>query len=76
MQVMQKRAKLAKPEVLSMTHDYFVKNTALIPVTDPEGIKNAIPPDKIGSRRVEDFYDNSLIKELVDEGFVANRTKK
>ncbi len=76
MQVMQKRAKLAKPEILSMTHDYFVKNTALIPVTDPGGIKNAIPPDKVGSRRIEDFYDNSLIRELVDEGFVTNVTKK
>lgn len=76
MQVMQKRAKLAKPEVLSMTHDYFVKNTALIPVTDPGGIKNAIPPDKVGSRRPEDFYDNSLIQELVNEGFVSSITKK
>ena len=58
-----------------MTHDYFVKNTALIPFTDAVGVKNAIPPDKVGNRRVEDFYDNSLIRELVDEGFVANVRK-
>jgi hypothetical protein len=34
-------------------------------------VKNAIPEDKISGRKVEEFYDNSPIEELVNEGFLA-----
>ena len=60
---------------MSKSHDYFVKNTALVPLTDVAAIKNALG-DKAAGRNLEDFYDNSLIKELVDEGFVEKLTKK
>jgi hypothetical protein len=54
-----------------------VRNTSLLPRTDPEGVKNAIPEDKIVGRKVEEFYDNSLIEELVKEEFLAKlQTKK
>jgi len=73
--VMQKYARLKDRDAMARAHDYFVKNTALVPLTDPVAIKNALA-DKAGGRRLEDFYDNSLIQELVDEGFVKNITKK
>jgi ABC-type nitrate/sulfonate/bicarbonate transport system substrate-binding protein len=73
--VMQKYAKLKDREAMSKSHDYFVKNTALVPLTDVAAIKNALA-DKAAGRNLEDFYDNSLIKELVDEGFVEKLTKK
>jgi NitT/TauT family transport system substrate-binding protein len=73
--VMQKYARLKDRDAMARAHDYFVKNTALVPLTDPVAIKNALA-DKAAGRRLEDFYDNSLVKELVDEGFVENVTKK
>ncbi len=74
--VTQKYTKLGDQEVLSKSHDYFVKNTSLVPSTDPVAIKNALPPDKIASRKSEEFYDNSVIQELVNEGFVEKIAKK
>lgn len=74
--VMKKYTKLSNQEVLSKSHDYFVKNTSLVPWTDPIAIKNALPADKAGSRKIEEFYDNSLIQELVNEGFVEQIAKK
>ena len=77
LKVMQKFTKFSNQETLSLSHDYFVRNTSLLPRTDPEGVKNAIPEDKIVRRKVEEFYDNSLIEELVNEGFLAKlQTKK
>ncbi len=73
--VMQKYTKLRDPLVLSKSHDYFVKRTALVPLTDPAAIKNALP-EKLTSRRPEDFYDNSLIQELVSDGFVDKIAKR
>lgn len=74
--VTQKYTKLDDQEILSKSHDYFVKNTSLVPSTDPVAIKNALPPDKIASRKPEEFYDNSVIQDLVNEGFVEKIAKK
>ncbi len=69
--VMQKYTKIRNQEILAKTHDYFVKNTTLVPFTDPVAIENALPADNTGGKRsVEEFYDNSLLRELVNEGFV------
>jgi len=38
-------------------------------------IKNALG-EKTGGRKLEDFYDNSLLQELVKEGFVDKLRKK
>jgi ABC-type nitrate/sulfonate/bicarbonate transport system substrate-binding protein len=77
LKVMQKFTKFSNQETLSLSHDYFVRNTSLLPRTDPEGVKNAKPEDKIAGRKVEEFYDNSLVEELVNEGFLAKlQTKK
>jgi len=73
--VMRKYTQLNDLEVLSKSHDYFVKNTALIPWTDAIAIKNALPTDKPASRKIEEFYDNSPIQELVNEGFVDRIAK-
>ncbi len=72
--VMRKYSKLTNREALSRSHDYFVKNTALLPLTDPVAIKNALG-EKAAGRKLEDFYDNSLIQELVSEGFVEKISK-
>lgn len=73
--VMQKYVRLKDRDAMSRSHDYFVKNTALVPLTDPVAIKNALA-EKAAGRNLEDFYDNSLVRELVNEGFVDKLTKK
>lgn len=74
--VMQKYTRISNPETLSKSHDYFVKNTTLVPLTDPVAVKNALPLDKIASRKLEEFYDNSVIQDLVSEGFVEKVAKR
>lgn len=75
MAVMQKYTKLQDQEVLSKSHNYFVKKTLLVPLTDSAAVKNALP-EKARDRRPEEFYDDSLIKELLNEGFVDKIAKK
>ena len=76
LKVMQKFTKFSNQETLSLSHDYFVRNTSLVPQTDPEGVKNALPEDRVGRRKVEEFFDNSPIEELVKEGFLARLSIK
>ena len=75
LQVMKKYTKLDDPEVLSTSHDYFVKKTLLVPLTDAAAVKNALPMGKPVDRKLEDFYDNSIAQELVREGFVEKISK-
>jgi ABC-type nitrate/sulfonate/bicarbonate transport system substrate-binding protein len=74
--VMQKYTKLGDSEIASKTQDYYGRKTLLVPLNDPEAVKNAIPADKGSGRRPEEFYDNSLIQEIVKEGFVESLKKK
>jgi len=69
-QVLQKFTKQANAEILSQTYNYFSKNTPAMPLTDPEAIQAGLPTDKPSNRRVEDFYDNSILAELAREGFM------
>ena len=75
MRVMQKYTKLGDREIASKTQDYYGKKTLLVPLNDPAAIKEAIPPDKSAGRKPEEFYDNSIIQELVKEGFVESIKK-
>ena len=78
--VTEKYTKLNDRNILSKSHDYFLKNTALVPLTDSAAIenavKNAVLTEKASNRRVEEFYDNSMIQELVAGGFVEKITKE
>jgi len=75
MRVMQKYTKLGDPEIASKTQDYYGKKTLLVPLNDPAAIKAAIPADKDAGRKPEEFYDNSIIQEIVKEGFVDGLKK-
>jgi NitT/TauT family transport system substrate-binding protein len=75
MRVMQKYTKLGDPEIASKTQDYYYKKTLLVPLNDPAAIKNAIPVDAGAGRKPEEFYDNSIIQEIVKEGFVESLKK-
>jgi ABC-type nitrate/sulfonate/bicarbonate transport system substrate-binding protein len=75
LKVMQKYTRLSDQEVLSKSYDYFAKRTALVPFTDPVVLKNVVPPDRTTGRSLEDFYDNSVIQELVNEGFLTKEAK-
>lgn len=75
LKVMQKYARLRDKDAMAKSHDYFVKNTSVVPLTDAGAIKNALV-DKAAGRNPEEFYDNSLIQELVREGFVDKLPKK
>jgi len=68
-EVMRKYTKINDQELLSKTHDYFVKNTALMPFTDAAIIKNGLPAGKERERKPTDFFDNSVLEELIKEGF-------
>jgi ABC-type nitrate/sulfonate/bicarbonate transport system substrate-binding protein len=74
-QVLQKYTKQPNPDVLSQTYDYFAKNTPVIPLTDPEAIQAALPTDKPTTKKPEEFYDNSVLEELVREGAVKAAAK-
>ncbi len=76
MRVMQKYTKLGDREIASKTQDYYGKKTLLVPLNDPVAIKETIPSDKSAGRKPEEFYDNSIIQELVKEGFVESIKKK
>jgi NitT/TauT family transport system substrate-binding protein len=52
--VMQKYTRLSDPAVLTKSHDYFVKNTTLIPLNDPTAVRNALP-EKLTNRKLEEF---------------------
>ncbi len=73
--VMQKYARLRDREAMAKSHDYFLKNTTLVPLTDPVAIKNALA-DRAAGRKLEDFFDNSIVQELIDEGFVEKVSKE
>lgn len=72
--VMQRYAKLKDREAMARSHDYFLMNTTLVPLTDAVAIRNALA-DKAVGRKLEDFFDNSLVQELIDEGFVEKVSK-
>jgi NitT/TauT family transport system substrate-binding protein len=76
MRVMQKYTKLGDPEIASKTQDYYGKKTLMVPLNDPAAMKEAIAADKGVGRKPEEFYDNSIIQELVNERFVENVAKK
>jgi len=74
-QVLQKYTKSANPDILSQTYNYFVKNTPAMPLSDSATIQAALLPDKPVTRKIEEFYDNSLLEELEREGFLKTLTK-
>jgi hypothetical protein len=75
MRVMQKYTKLGDLEVAAKTQSYYEKKTLLVPFTDAAAIKVALPADAGAGRRPEEFFDNSLIQEIVKEGFVEQLKK-
>jgi ABC-type nitrate/sulfonate/bicarbonate transport system substrate-binding protein len=76
LKVMQKYTRLSDQDVLSKSYDYFARRTALAPFTDPAVLKNVLPADRASGRNVEDYYDNSVLQELVNERFLAKDAKQ
>lgn len=76
LKVMQKYTRLSDRDVLSKSYDYFARRTALAPFTDPAVLKNVVPPDRSSGRSLEDYYDNSVLQELVNERFLAKDAKQ
>jgi hypothetical protein len=74
--VMQKYTRLNDTAILAKTHDYFVKNTVAVPLVDPSSLPAGFPPGKNPEKPLSDFYDNSILQELVSEGFVKNLAKR
>jgi ABC-type nitrate/sulfonate/bicarbonate transport system substrate-binding protein len=73
--VTRKYTKINDEIQLSKTHDYYAANTSVIPLTDAAAIYNAAPEIKAAGRSAESFYDNSVVQELVDEGFIGKVAK-
>ena len=67
--VMQKYTRLNDAALLARTHDYFVKNTAAVPLVDPNSLVAGFPGGKNPDKPLSDFYDNSIVQELIREGF-------
>lgn len=72
--IMERYSRLKDREAMAKAHDYFLKNTTLVPLTDAGAVRNALA-DKAAGRKLEDFFDNSLVQELIDEGFVEKVSK-
>jgi hypothetical protein len=73
MRVMQKYTKVSDPEVVAKTQDYYSKKTLVVPFMDAAAIKIVLPAD--AGRKPEEFYDNSLIQEIVKDGFIEQLKK-
>ena len=67
---LQKYTGQTNAEILSKSYDYFVKNTPLVPLSEAAAFENALPVDKPSERKAQSFYDNSIVEELIQEGFV------
>jgi len=74
-QVLQKYTKIANADILSQSYNYFVKNTPALPLSEAATIQAALPTDKPTNRKIEDFYDNSVLEELEREGFLKTLGK-
>ena len=74
-QVLQKYTKLANADVLSQSYNYFIKNSPVLPLSDAATIQAGLPTDKPANRKIEDFYENSLLEELDREGFLKTLAK-
>jgi hypothetical protein len=73
---MQKYTRLNDTAMLGKTHDYFVKNTAAIPLVDPNVLPAGFPSGKNPEKPLSEFYDNSILQELIKEGFTNNLAKQ
>ena len=73
-QVSRKYTKLDDHELLSKTYDYFVKNTSFMPLTVAAVIQNGLPAGLERERKATEFFDNSVLEELIKEGFVKKIT--
>jgi NitT/TauT family transport system substrate-binding protein len=76
MKVLEKYTKQNDPQILSQTYDYFARNTPLVPLSDAAVIETALPPDRPAGRSAKDFFDNSLLLELAQEGFTKKIAKE
>jgi NitT/TauT family transport system substrate-binding protein len=75
LQILQKYSKLADADVLNQSYNYFVKNSPTLPLSDAATIQAGLPMDKPTNRKIEEFYDNSLVEELDREGFLKTLGK-
>jgi NitT/TauT family transport system substrate-binding protein len=76
MQVTAKYTKQNDPQLLSQTYDYFAKNVPLLPLTDPSVIEAGLAAaEKPGAKTAKDLYDNSLLQEIEQEGFLKKLGK-
>jgi hypothetical protein len=46
-----------------------------LPLSEAATIQAALPTDKPTHRKIEDFYDNSVLEELEREGFLKTLEK-
>jgi NitT/TauT family transport system substrate-binding protein len=74
--VLEKYTRQSDPQILSQTYDYFAKNTPLVPLSDAAVIEAALPPERPAGRSAKDFFDNSLLQELEQEGFAKKIAKE
>lgn len=74
-EVMQKYSRLPDQELLSKTYDYFVRHTSSVPLVDPAAITAAVPAAKNAGKPITELYDNSVLQELIDDGFINKVTK-
>ena len=76
MQVTAKYTKQNDPQILSQTYDYFAKNVPLMPLTDASVIEAGLAAaEKSGGKSAKDLYDNSLLQEIEQEGFLKKLGK-
>jgi len=73
--VLEKYTKQSDPQILSQTYDYFSKNTPFVPTSDAAVIEAALPPERPAGRSAKDFFDNSILQELEQEGFAKKLGK-
>ncbi|MBI3015174.1 MAG: ABC transporter substrate-binding protein [Candidatus Tectomicrobia bacterium] len=73
--VMAKLTRMRDQDLLSKSYDYFAKGMSLVPLLNPTAVENALLGAGASGRDVGKFYDNSVLQELVKEGFIDRIAK-
>lgn len=74
--IIGKYTRTKDPEILEGTYEYQAKYFPRVPYTSREGVETVLKElvrrkiPKAKEARPEEFYDNSLLKELEDGGFI------
>ena len=71
--VTEKYSNIRQQDQLAKTYEYYARYTLSIPFSDAASVYNGAPEIRARGRKAEEFFDNTLIQEIIDDGFMAGK---